>query len=73
MTMKKILIWSLVILLFLNHTALVYADEVSEAGEISEADEVSEASEISEADEEHEEVSDETIDLVDVFYTNLNP
>lgn len=57
--MKRILIWSLVILLFLNHTALVYADEVSEAGEISEADEEHEA----------EEVSDETIDLVDVFYT----
>ena len=42
MTMKRILIWSLVILLFLNHTALVYADEVSEAGRISESDEISE-------------------------------
>ena len=41
MTMKRILIWSLIIVLFLNHAALVYADEVS----------------------------DETIDLVDVFYT----
>lgn len=39
--MKRILIWSLIIVLFLNHAALVYADEVS----------------------------DETIDLVDVFYT----
>ena len=69
MAMRRILIWSLIIVLFLNHAALVYADEVpeevSETGEISESDEMSETNEVPDA----EEVSDETIDLVDIFYT----
>ena len=69
MAMRRILIWSLIIVLFLNHAALVYADEVpeevSETGEISKSDEMSETNEVPDA----EEVSDETIDLVDIFYT----
>ena len=50
--MKRILIWSFVLLLFLNHVTLVYADEVSQADQASEADRGSE----------------ETLDLTDIFY-----
>ena len=50
--MNRILIWSFVLLLFLNQVTLVYADEVSQADKVSEADRGSE----------------ETLDLTDIFY-----
>ena len=50
--MNRILIWSFVLLLFLNQVTLVYADEVSQADKASEADRGSE----------------ESLDLTDIFY-----
>ena len=50
--MKRILIWSFVLLLLLNQVTLIYAEEVSQAEEVPQADRESE----------------ETLDLTDIFY-----